>query len=251
MMTSSNENIFRVSGPLCGEFTSDDRWIPHTRGQWRGALMFSLIWVNNGGASDLRRHRADYDVTVMCVKCATLHCLMRIGHWDSAIKLNTLRPRQNGRRFADDTFKRIFLNENVRISIKISLKFVPYGPMNNIPALVQIMAWRRSGDKPLSEPMMVSLLTRICVTRPQWVKWSWILARAAYDFDCMIHCTVVYVFTFNVCCSENKITTRIIDFQWNLILLHINVTPLNDFSTITVLLFNLILFGVTKMSLVF
>ena len=85
--------------------------------------------------------------------------------------LNTLRPRQNGRRFTDDTFKRIFLNENVRISIKISLKFVPGGPINNNPALVQIMAWRRSGDKPLSEPMMVSLLTHICVTRPQWVKW--------------------------------------------------------------------------------
>ena len=84
---------------------------------------------------------------------------------------NTLRPRQNGRRFADDTFKRIFLNENVRISIKISLKFVPKGPINNIPALVQIMAWRRSGDKPLSEPMMVSLLTHICVTRPQWVNF--------------------------------------------------------------------------------
>ena len=34
------------------------------------------------------------------------------------------------------------------------------------------MAWRRSGDKPLSEPMMVNLLTNICVTRPQWVKWQ-------------------------------------------------------------------------------
>ena len=43
------------------------------------------------------------------------------------------------------------------------------GPINNIPALVQIMAWRRAGDKSLSEPMMVSLLTHICVTRPQWV----------------------------------------------------------------------------------
>ena len=50
-----------------------------------------------------------------------------------------------------------------------SLKFVPKGPINNYPSLVQIMAWRRSGDKPLSEPMMVSLLTHICVTRPQWV----------------------------------------------------------------------------------
>ena len=86
--------------------------------------------------------------------------------------VNTLRPTQNGRRFADDTFKCIFLNENVRILIKISLKFVPKGPVNNNPALFQIMAWRRSGDKPLSEPMMVSLLTHICITWPQWVNSS-------------------------------------------------------------------------------
>ena len=83
---------------------------------------------------------------------------------------NTLRPRQNVRHFADDTFKRIFFKENVRILIKISLKFVPESPIDNIPALFQIMAWRRPGDKPLSEPMMVSLLTHICVTRRQWVK---------------------------------------------------------------------------------
>ena len=55
--------------------------------------------------------------------------------------------------------------------IKISLKFAPKGPTNNIPALVQIMAWRRPGDKPLSEPMSASLPTHICVTRPQWIKW--------------------------------------------------------------------------------
>ena len=54
---------------------------------------------------------------------------------------NTLRLRQNGRQFADDIFKCIFLNENVWILIKISLKFVPKDPINNIPALVQIMAW--------------------------------------------------------------------------------------------------------------
>ena len=84
-------------------------------------------------------------------------------------ELNTLRPRQNGRHFPDDTFKRIFMNENVRISIKISLKFVPKGPINKIPALDQIMAWRRPGDKPLSEPMMINLPTHICVSRPQWV----------------------------------------------------------------------------------
>ena len=83
--------------------------------------------------------------------------------------INSLRPRLNRRPLADDIFKCIFFNENVWISIKIALKFVPKGLINNIPALVQIMAWRRPGDKPLYEPMMVSLLTHICVTRPQWV----------------------------------------------------------------------------------
>ena len=81
--------------------------------------------------------------------------------------LNTLRPGQNGRHFTDDIFKCIFLNENVYISSKISLKFVPKGPINNIPALVQIMAWRRPSDKTLSEPMTGSLLTHICVIRPR------------------------------------------------------------------------------------
>ena len=51
---------------------------------------------------------------------------------------------------ADDIFKCIFLNENVWFSIKISLKVVPKDPIYNIPSLIQIMAWRRPGDKPLS-----------------------------------------------------------------------------------------------------
>ena len=50
--------------------------------------------------------------------------------------LNTLRPRQNGRHFADDILKCIFVNENVWIQIEISLKFIPKGPIDNIPALV-------------------------------------------------------------------------------------------------------------------
>ena len=71
MMTSSNGNIIRVTGPLCGEFTG-------LEGQWRGASMFSLIcvwingWINNREAGDLRRHRGHYDVNVMC-----------IGYWTS------------------------------------------------------------------------------------------------------------------------------------------------------------------------
>ena len=76
--------------------------------------------------------------------------------------VNTLRPRQNGRHFPDSIFECIFLNENIWISLKISLKFVSKGPIYNIPALVQSMAWCLPGGKPLSEQMMVSLLTHMC-----------------------------------------------------------------------------------------
>ena len=93
---------------------------------------------------------------------------------------NSLRPRRNEQYFADDIFKHIFFNENVWISIKISLKFVLKGTINNIPALVQIMACHRPGDKPLYEPKMVRLSTHICVTRPQWVKHSLVKQSDTY-----------------------------------------------------------------------
>ena len=70
------------------------------------------------------------------------------------------------------TFSNAFFKENVWISIDISLKCVCEGQINNIPALVQIMAWRRPGDKPLSEPMMIDLLMHICCTLPQRVNWD-------------------------------------------------------------------------------
>ena len=102
-----------------------------------------------------------------------------------------MRPRRNGRHLADDIFNSISLNKNIWIPIKISLKFVPRDPINNIPALVQIMAWRRRGDKPLSEPMMDSLPTHICVTRPQWVKLLW---NAYYHLTV---CSKVLLFVVN------------------------------------------------------
>ena len=97
-------------------------------------------------------------------------CTFCLCHEEESAVLDTLRPRQNGRHFPDDIFKWFFLNENVWISITISLRFVPRGPINNIPTLVQVMARRRPGNKPLSEPMMVRLPTHICVIQPQWVK---------------------------------------------------------------------------------
>ena len=68
--------------------------------------------------------------------------------------------------------------------LRFHWSFYPKGPINTIPALVQIMAWSRPGDKPLSGPMMVSLLTHICATRPQWVKWF--IARTPNSYLCNI-----------------------------------------------------------------
>ena len=102
--------------------------------------------------------------------------------------INSLRPRRSRRHFADDIFKRIFLNENEWISIKISLKFVPKSPIDNIPPLFQIMAWRRPGAKPLSEPMMVNLLTHICVTRSQWVNTMRLRQKGSHFADDIFKC---------------------------------------------------------------
>ena len=74
MMTSSNGNIFHVTGRLCGEFTGD-RWIPRTKASDAELGLFSLIcaWINayvkNREAGDVKRLRAHYDVTVMEMKC--------------------------------------------------------------------------------------------------------------------------------------------------------------------------------------
>ena len=73
-----------------------------------------------------------------------------------ARRVNTLRPRKkNGQHFPDDIFKCIFLNEKYMNSdYKIHWSFLLRVHINHIPALVQIMAWRRPGDKPLSEAMI-------------------------------------------------------------------------------------------------
>ena len=55
---------------------------------------------------------------------------------------------------ADNIFKWVFLNENGRIPIQISLKFVPRSPIDNKPALIEVMAWCGAGDKLLFEPLM-------------------------------------------------------------------------------------------------
>ena len=74
---------------------------------------------------------------------------------NSLTSINWFPPGHNGPRSADDRFRCIFVNENICILIKISLKFLRKGSIDNKPALVEIMAWRQIDDKPLSEPMRI------------------------------------------------------------------------------------------------
>ena len=135
-----------------------------------GSDLVGLIWLKPCSGYDCT---LTGEVWVIFCECVGLnkqgHTVLTHWGWD-----------KNGCLSTDDIFKRIFLNENVWISITISLKFVPKGLINNIPALVQIMAWRRPGDKPLSEPMLVGSLTHVCVTRPQWVNS---LAPGGFDYS--------------------------------------------------------------------
>ena len=81
-------------------------------------------------------------------------------------KFNTLRLRQNDRPFPDAIFNCIFLNENVWNMI--TLKFVPQGSINNIPVLVQVMAWGRPDDKGY-----LNQCWYMCITQPHWVNaWT-------------------------------------------------------------------------------
>ena len=131
-----------------------------------GLVLYSSVLSDPGGENDGSSAIFERSLLECVWKSAIQNCSWIFqGHWVNPshyVKLfwalwvqllaplnvfNTLRLRQNGRHFADDIFKCIFLNENVWIPIEISLKFVPKDPINNIPALVQIMAWRQPGDK--------------------------------------------------------------------------------------------------------
>ena len=185
------ETFFRVTGHLCGEFTGP-RWIPYTKASDAEFDVFfdlclnkqlskqSWGWWFETPSRPLWRHRnGRMNRWIPPTKTGALShyndLILSQAFQPVAAGFNSLRPRQDGRHFADDSFTCIFFNENCCILIKFSLKYVRKGPIDNNRALVQIMAWRRSGDKPLYETMMISLPTHICVTRPQWVKYCRIL----------------------------------------------------------------------------
>ena len=115
-----------------------------------------------------------------------------------------------------------FLEWKCLNSDEISLKFVPKGSINNNAALFQIMAWRHPGDKPLSKPMMVSSLTHICFTGPQWVnKHAYI---CIYDTQCF---TLTFLFDIKFWwkCRQCGVTcASLLDF-WALQTLYLGHFP--------------------------
>ena len=155
------KNWYYSGARLNMNMPSYQEWAPHVKDK----TVSGPSYIQHGNPHPWGRRSLYWDVV-------HFPSWSRVPKCSGAPFINTLRPRQNDRHFADDTFKPIFLKKNIRISIKISLELVPKVPINNNSALVQIMAWRRPGDKLLSEPMMVCLLTHICVARPQWVKRS-------------------------------------------------------------------------------
>ena len=133
--------------------------------------------------------------------------------------IKTLRSKQNGRHLPNNIFKCIFLNGNVWILTKISLRFVSMGPINNIPALVQIMSWRRPGDKPLSEPMLVRLLTHTVYPKKYAHGFCFAVLCCGYtltDFPISIRLTSLALWQSNDCPSASKATLMNMDkyFMW-------------------------------------
>ena len=115
---------------------------PELRNQSMLSLLISPIYlIFNTDTQQLRGWnplKRNDSTSVAPVVAWDLHLLVECS------LINTLRQRQNGRLFQDGILKWIFLNQSERIAIKISLKFLPRVPINSIPALVQIMAWRQA-----------------------------------------------------------------------------------------------------------
>ena len=169
------------------------RWIPPTKASDAELWLFFDLALNKRLSTQSRCRWFEMPLHSLWCHCNVLQCCVENRQWD-VVYFNSLRLRQNGCHFADNIFKCIFLNETVWISINISLKFVPKGQINNIPALVQIMAWCRPGDKPLSEPMMLSLVKHTCITRPQWFNKSKLYAFAfLYHYPFVEH---LFLLTF-------------------------------------------------------
>ena len=160
MMTSSNETIFRVTGPLCGEFTGPGEF-PTQKPVTRSFDVFVDLRLNKRLSKQPSGWWFETPSWSLWCQCnvPSYYFIKSLNPsvvvLDTFVFFNSSAPGQNGHHFADDIFKCVCVNEDISILIQISLKFVPKGLIYNKAALVQAMAWRRTGDKPLPEPMLI------------------------------------------------------------------------------------------------
>ena len=124
-------------------------------------------YAPHGGCGRYQLWRSSYSLTVAVTY--VLHVLWDLEYGASERKVLTHWVWDEWDNILQTTFSSVFSSMKM---FEFRLKFVPKGPINNIPAFIKIMAWCRPGDKSLSEPMMVSLLMHIIVTRPQWVNYG-------------------------------------------------------------------------------
>ena len=134
-MTSSNGNIFRVTGHLCGEFTGL-RWMawPAQGPVTRSFDIFFDLRLNK------RLSKQSWGWWFETLSCSLWR---RRNVWWIEAPYVTIKPLWHEKRL----FQHIFLNENILISMEKSLKSVHKGPFDNKSALAQVMTWRRTGSR--------------------------------------------------------------------------------------------------------
>ena len=130
---------------------------------WWYTYLSSFLLFQMAFSSSFREYNTTTVATTITTWTATVGCKVlecHVTHWG----------RDKMTAISQTTFSNVFYSMKLLefARIKISLTFASKGPINYIPAVIPIMAWRRPGDKSLSEPMVVSLPTHTCVTRPQW-----------------------------------------------------------------------------------
>ena len=119
---------------------------------WPHNCRIALVPVKQGHDFINLTKQSAAKICVYIMQC-TAYCGDTLIH-PMVTRINLSPPGQNGRHFANDFFKCIFFNEKFCTLIANTLKFIPKGPIDNKSALLRVMAWRRSGDKPLLEALL-------------------------------------------------------------------------------------------------
>ena len=149
-------NTDRVQGVQRSEYQTDVGW----EGEWVSEWVNEWVseWVGGWVSVSHFWQFHKYNIHSHSPFCDLYnnYSTKPLGHitWTFGFSLTHTPLDKMAAILADDIFKCLFLNENGRIPIQISLKFVPRSPIDNKQALVKVMAWCRLSDRPLPEPRM-------------------------------------------------------------------------------------------------